>query len=88
MIKERPRIRFDGIYFCKMHYVRYGTSEVSEYRPIHDVFTYKYLKFEPDGNIYSMYSIMTPAKFIHEFKKYIQGGNYKKSEVFRAEQKF
>ena len=71
-----------------MHYVRYGTSEVSEYRPIHDVFTYKYLKFEPDGNIYSMYSIMTPAKFIHEFKKYIQGGNYKKSEVFRAEQKF
>lgn len=26
MIKERPRIRFDGLYINKMHYVRKGLN--------------------------------------------------------------
>ena len=79
MIKDRPRIRFDGLYICKMHYMRYGVSDVSVYRPVHDVFTYKYMKFEPNGEVYQVYSIMTPAKFIQEFKKYVHaGGSHKK----------
>ena len=29
MMKERPRIRFDGVYINKMHYVRHGMQDVN-----------------------------------------------------------
>ena len=68
MLKNRPRIRFDGIYTCKFHYVRPGQSETSEYRPQHDVFTYKYIKFCENGKAITIYTVLEPQKFLHKLK--------------------
>lgn len=51
MIKSRPFVRFDGVYVNKMHYVRYGQSEVSEYRPSFDVYSWRYLRFFSNGTM-------------------------------------
>ena len=51
MLKKRPRVRFDGIYILKHHYVRSGDSDTSEYKPTWDVFSYSYLKFYPNGKL-------------------------------------
>ena len=67
MARERPRIRYDGVYVCKMHYVKYGWSEVSEYRPSFDVYSYKYLRFYPKGNCVAVYTTQTPKKFLSKF---------------------
>ena len=29
MIKIRPRIRFDGVYIKKIHYIRYGMTDIN-----------------------------------------------------------
>mmetsp|Transcript_3346 Transcript_3346/g.5583 ORF Transcript_3346/g.5583 Transcript_3346/m.5583 type:complete len:145 (+) Transcript_3346:527-961(+) len=70
MIKRRSYLRFDGLYACKMHYVRFGLSEDSEYRPCHDVITYKYLRFFEDGTYMQVYTTMAPKKFIPKFNPY------------------
>ena len=67
MIKERPRIRFDGVYVLKIHYVRQGENHESEHRPVHDVISFKYIRFYPDGTLVQVYSPQTPAKFIPKF---------------------
>ena len=45
MLEFRPKIRFDGIYMCKLIYYRKGLSEVSERNPIHEVVSYRYIRF-------------------------------------------
>lgn len=89
MIKTRPRIRFDGFYVCKNHYVRYGQSETSEYRPSFDVISYKYLKFNPNGVMVSVYSLMPPKKFLkkiggqlQDITQLINTGNAKKKSSY------
>ena len=68
MIKDRPRVRFDGVYVLKQHYVRQGEDHESEFhRPVYDVFSYKYLRFYPDGTLLQVYSTKTPARFIPKF---------------------
>lgn len=64
MLQNRPRIRMDGVYICKFHYVRVGLSETSEYRPAHDVYSYKYIRFLPNGRLVSVYTVMPPKKFV------------------------
>ena len=49
MLKRRPRIRFDGIYILKSHYVRYGEKTNLGLRPSFDVYSYRYWKFFPSG---------------------------------------
>ena len=66
MLKARPRVRFDGIYICKIHYVRFGESECSAYRPVYDVITYKYIKFCENGRAVSIYTNTAPKKFVHK----------------------
>jgi hypothetical protein len=67
MIKFRPCIRFDGVYICKFHYVRYGYSENSEYRPSHDVFNYRFLRFFDDNTYISIYTQIVPKKILPKF---------------------
>ena len=67
MIKERPRIRFDGVYVNKMHYVRYGAQDEYGTRPSFDVISYKYLRFYRNGTMVSVYTSMAPEKFIPRF---------------------
>ena len=49
MLKLRPLIRYDGVYRCKLRYLRDGLSYTSEYNPIHEVISYKYLRFMRSG---------------------------------------
>lgn len=63
MVKKRPRIRFDGFYIMKHHYVRYGESECSEYRPSWDVYSYRYLRFYKNGKFVLIHSVNPPKKF-------------------------
>lgn len=70
MIKRRALIRFDGLYVCKFHYVRFGQSDDSEYRPCHDVFSYKYLRFFEDGTVMWVYTWVPPSKFMPKFNPY------------------
>ena len=69
MLKFRPKLRFDGLYICKFHYVRYGLSYGLDIgsRPSFDVFYYKYLKFYDDGSMVFVYTSMPPAKFVPKF---------------------
>ena len=67
MIKNRPRLRFDGIYVCKFHYMRFGSSEVSEYRPCHSVISFKYIRFFPNGTYSFVYHQQPPLKMLSKF---------------------
>lgn len=67
MIKLRPRIRCDGVYICKIIYVRYGLSDTSEYRPCHEVTFYKYMRFFQNGKLISAYTCQPPKKFLPKF---------------------
>ena len=66
-MKERPFIRFDGVYVNKMHYVRYGLQDEYGLRPQFDVVTYKYLRFYRNGTMVSIYTSVAPEKFIPKF---------------------
>ena len=67
MIKFRPRIRFDGVYISKMHYVRYGMHDETGRRPSFDVITYKYLRFYRNGTMVSVYTSWAPERFVPKF---------------------
>mmetsp|Transcript_27020 Transcript_27020/g.26083 ORF Transcript_27020/g.26083 Transcript_27020/m.26083 type:complete len:196 (-) Transcript_27020:253-840(-) len=64
MLKFRPFVRFDGFYVCKMMYRRTGMSLTSMNHPIHEVISYKYIRFYPDGTTISVYTNSTPMKFL------------------------
>lgn len=67
MMKKRPRIRFDGVYICKIHYVKRGEDVQSNYHPSHDVVSYKYLRFYRNGTLMSVYTHVPPKKFLPKF---------------------
>ena len=69
MLKFRPKLRFDGLYICKFHYVRYGEQHGIDIgaRRSFDVFYYKYLKFFDDGSMVFVYTPQPPAKFVPKF---------------------
>ena len=49
MLQKRPLIRYDGVYRCKMRYIRDGLSANSEYNPVFEVISYKYIRFLRSG---------------------------------------
>jgi len=53
MLQFRPKVRFDGLYMCKLTYYRKGLSEVSERNPIHEVISYRYVRYLKDGTTIS-----------------------------------
>jgi len=53
MFTDRPQLRTDGAYICKVEYLRPGESD-SYYQPIHVVTYYRYLRFMPDNTVYSL----------------------------------
>ena len=46
MLKDRPMLRFDGFYICKMMYRRSGLNVNSLNYPVHEVVWYKYIRFK------------------------------------------
>ena len=69
MLKMRPLLRFDGFYVCKMMYRRNGLSDSSMNHPVHEVVSYKYIRFYPDGSTISLYTNSTPRKFMSRISK-------------------
>ena len=67
MIKQRPLLRFDGFYICKMMYRRTGLNINSLNNPVHEVVWYRYIRFRPDRTAISLYTTATPKRF---FPKY------------------
>ena len=69
MLKMRPLVRYDGIYRCKMRYLRSGLSYTSEHHPIHEVISYKYIRFMRSGQTLSMYNIGAPKKMFPRIRE-------------------
>ena len=66
MYKERPRLRFDGIYISTCNYLRPGVGE-SWYTPILMVTYYRYLRFYRDGTCISLLSTDEPRDVVPVF---------------------
>jgi hypothetical protein len=68
MIKKRPKLRFDGIYVCKLKYYRAGEAIGIEYAPIVEVITYKYMRLKRNGVAQQCYTVKPPAQFFEAVK--------------------
>ena len=68
MLKFRPKVRFDGIYMCKLIYYRKGLSETSSNNPIHEVISYKWIRFLKSGNTISTMTVLPPKKAFSKIK--------------------
>ena len=69
MLKMRPMIRYDGVYRCKMRYLRDGLSYTSKYNPIFEVISYKYIRFMRSGQTLSLYTTHAPKKVFPRVKQ-------------------
>jgi hypothetical protein len=54
MLQYRPKVRFDGIYKCKIVYYRRTQSDFSEYFNTFEVICYRYIRFFRDGSTVSI----------------------------------
>ena len=69
MLKKRPLIRYDGIYRCKMRIFKDGLRWDSEYNPIFEMISYKYVRFLRSGQTMSLYTSHTPKKVMNKIKQ-------------------
>jgi hypothetical protein len=74
MLKLRPLIRYDGVYRCKITYLRDGLSENSVYHPIFEVTSYKYIRFLRSGQTLSLYTAEAPKKIFPKLKLHMLKG--------------
>lgn len=64
------RIRFNGVYICRIRYLRPGQTEYGFVQPVHIVTYFRYLRFYPDGSVLSMVTPQEPQKIVKVlFKK-------------------
>lgn len=82
MLQYRPLVRFDGIYVMKAKYYRSGISETSQYHPIHEVISYRYIRFLRDGTSMSVYTVQTPKKIFEKVKQHFISGGSSESTLF------
>jgi hypothetical protein len=54
MLKNRPRIRYSGIYYCKVKFNKLGEPSVNSDQAITTVTYYRIYRFLPTGEIYSI----------------------------------
>lgn len=80
MIKERPLLRFDGFYICKMMYRRQGLNVNSLNAPIHEVVWYRYIRFNPDRSAVSLYTNATPKRFLPKYTQSLKFTGTQSSE--------
>jgi len=67
MLKNRPLLRFDGFYICKMMYRRQGLNVNSLNYPVHEVIWYRYIRFKEDGSAVSLYTNAAPKRFLSKY---------------------
>lgn len=71
MFRNRPRIRFNGVYISTVNYTRPGahTSTVTTWgAPVHIVTYYRYLRFFRDGAAISLLTTAEPSEVIPHFR--------------------
>jgi F-box protein 9 len=81
MLKNRPLLRFDGFYICKMMYRRQGLNVNSLNYPVHDVTWYRYIRFKDDGSAVSLYTNAAPKRFLPKYTQSLQTGAPLQEEV-------
>lgn len=72
MLRDRPRIHYNGVYISTCNYVRQGQASataVSWNSPVHIVTYYRFLRFYPDGTCISLLSTDEPSMVVPEFRK-------------------
>jgi len=68
MYLKRARVRNDGIYISKNHYLRAGSTEGSYYQPVHEVVYYRYLRFFQDGLVIAALTAEPPKQVVQWFR--------------------
>lgn len=68
MFLHRPRLREDGIYISRNHYLRPGVTEGSYYQPVHEVVYFRYLRFFSSGTVIYALSSDPPKQVLNWFK--------------------
>jgi F-box protein 9 len=72
MFRQRPRIRFNGVYISTVNYIRPGQaspSQITWNTPVHVVTYYRYLRFFRDGTVISLLTTSEPAEVVHYLTK-------------------
>lgn len=70
MLKERPYVKFEGIYISVVNYLRYGANEEgsrSWINPIHMITYYRYFRFYPDGRCLRLLTTDEPSLVVSHF---------------------
>lgn len=72
MLRNRPRIRFNGCYISTVNYIRPGGNTASQATwnsPVHIVTYYRYLRFFRDGRCASLLTTNEPTDVVHHLTK-------------------
>lgn len=74
MFRNRPRVRYNGIYISTCNYIRPGafhasSSSTGGTAPVHIVTYYRYLRFYPDGTCLSLLSTCKPQDVVYHLQK-------------------
>lgn len=73
MFRQRPRIRFNGIYISTVNYPRTGQASTNQATwggsPILIVTYYRYLRFYRDGTAISLLTTSEPGEVVHHVTK-------------------
>lgn len=92
MFRERPAIRFDGVYASRSMYLRTGEHEgISWYPPLIEVSYYRYIRFYPDGIVRVLLCNDPPSHILpfHDHRRTLWGQwdlDTKKKEVYLVTQ--
>ncbi|CAI4035030.1 hypothetical protein SMKI_12G1680 [Saccharomyces mikatae IFO 1815] len=72
MLRERPYIKFEGIYISVVNYVRYGSNaegSLSLLNPVHMITYYRYLRFYENGQCLRLLTTEEPSVVVKHFGK-------------------
>ncbi|XP_043260971.1 F-box only protein 9 isoform X1 [Colletes gigas] len=70
MYLQRPRLRYDGCYICKISYIREGENSFQDrfYRPWYLLEYFRYLRFFPEGKVLMLTSTDEPQNCVNSLK--------------------
>lgn len=72
MLKERPYIKFEGVYISVVNYLRYGSNaegSSSLNNPVHMITYYRYYRFYEDGCVLRLLTTDEPTTVVNHFTR-------------------
>ncbi|CCF56578.1 hypothetical protein KAFR_0B02810 [Kazachstania africana CBS 2517] len=75
MIKDRPFIKFEGVYISVVNYLRYGSNEEGSFtllNPIQMITYYRYYRFYEDGKVLRLLTTDEPQQIVKTFSRETQ----------------